>query len=64
MKKSDDESHIVFQITCEEPLELSILNSYETDDSSYKIKINSSLKLFGTHTLNKNDLVEFFWSHT
>ena len=63
LKKGEDSSQIIFQVIGDEFLEFSILNSYETDDSSYKVKINNMQKTFGTHILKKNDLIELLWTH-
>lgn len=62
IRKLEDQGQIIFKVIGDEPLTLQIQNTYETDISNFSIKLNSENKYFGTHVINKNDLLEIAWT--
>ncbi len=62
MKRAENCSHLVFQVTCDGPLNLKIKNFGETSKTTQFLKLNNAVIPRGTYLLKKEDTVEVVYN--
>ena len=62
MKRSDSINQLTFKVLTESNMKINIKNNYQSEKSNNTFKINNEILSRGEFKLNKNDLVEIYWS--